>query len=184
LAGYLDVSSRENYPGGGTQPITREDGHCRRHLAPVRSAPTQTGGQALPYTYKWRDVAAALEQAAAETGDSDGTLLEFKNPLSGGPTMPTIGCHMLQLAPNQATPPRRHTGSTLYHVVQGAGRTSVGAGQDDAQHFVWNRRDSFFIPSNAWYRHHNSSSSEPAILFSVTDRPVLEKLRLDREDRC
>jgi gentisate 1,2-dioxygenase len=182
LSGYLDVSARENYPGGATQPITLEDGYCRRHLGPVRSAPTQAEGQALPYSYKWRDTVEALEQAAIEAGNGGGTSLEFRDPLSGGPTMPTIGCHVLRLAPHQATRPRRHTGSTLYHVVQGNGSTTVGSQEDDVQRFAWGRRDSLFIPPNAWYHHSNSSSTEPAILFSVTDRPVLEKLRLDREE--
>lgn len=33
-----------------------------------------------------------------------------------------------------------------------------------------------------WHRHANLSKTEPAILFSVTDRPVLEMTGLDREE--
>ena len=38
------------------------------------------------------------------------------------------------------------------------------------------------VPNWSWHRHINSSDSEPAILFSTTDRPLLETLGLYREE--
>ena len=43
--------------------------------------------------------------------------------------------------------------------------------------------DCFFVPSWNWYQFRNKSGKEPAIIFSVTDRPVLETLGLFREER-
>jgi 1-hydroxy-2-naphthoate dioxygenase len=76
---------------------------------------------ALPYSYKWRDTLNALnEMAAAGQADPyDGVLLEYAHPLSGGPTMPTIGCWVQLIPPGVTTKPQRHTGSTIYHVDKG-----------------------------------------------------------------
>ncbi|MCZ6608898.1 MAG: NADPH dehydrogenase, partial [Alphaproteobacteria bacterium] len=49
---------------------------------------------------------------------------------------------------------------------------------------AWGRRDCFFVPSQAWHSFTNISKSERAILFSVSDRPVLESLGLYREEQA
>jgi gentisate 1,2-dioxygenase len=38
------------------------------------------------------------------------------------------------------------------------------------------------VPSWNWHSFENKSTKEPAIIFSVTDRPVLESLGLFREE--
>jgi gentisate 1,2-dioxygenase len=60
--------------------------------------------------------------------------------------------------------------------VEGAGRTRIGEG------FIadWRPRDIFVVPSWAPVTH---EISEDAVLFSFSDRPVQEALRLYREDR-
>src|SRR6266478_5859305 len=76
------------------------------------------------------------------------------------------------------TKSQRHTSSTIYHVVQGEGVTSVGEKKAVRDNLNWGAKDCFFVPSWNWYQFTNKSSKEPAILFSVTDRPVLESLGL------
>ena len=110
-------------------------------------------------------------------------LLEYAHPLSGGPTMPTIGCWVQLIPPGVTTKPQRHTSSTIYHVVQGEGVTSVGEKKAVRDDLNWGTKDCFFVPSWNWYQFRNKSSKEPAIIFSVTDRPVLESLGLFREER-
>jgi len=39
------------------------------------------------------------------------------------------------------------------------------------------------VPSWKWHHFKNMSKKEPAIIFSVTDRPILESLGLFREER-
>jgi gentisate 1,2-dioxygenase len=192
LVNFLDAMTFESYPGtpGSNalfQPVVKPDGDSRRRLGAVRARRPDAvpDGRALPYAYKWRDTAAALEEmAAAGAADPhDGILLEYTNPLTGGPTLPTFTCRAQYLAPGMATRPQRHTGSVIYHVVRGSGVTHVGAKREACEELAWGMRDCFFVPSMAWHSLANPSQSEPAILFSVTDRPVLESLGLYREEK-
>jgi gentisate 1,2-dioxygenase len=108
-------------------------------------------------------------------------LLEYKNPVTGGPTLPTIGRSVQMLRPGAATRSHRHTCSTISHTVGRHGVTTVGRGKY-ATELERANHDCFFVPSDDWHEHRNASRSEPAYLFSVTDRPVLEALHLYREE--
>jgi gentisate 1,2-dioxygenase/1-hydroxy-2-naphthoate dioxygenase len=120
--------------------------------------------------------------AAGERDPHDGILLEYAHPITGGPTMPTIGCWVQMIPPGESTTPHRHTSSTIYHVVQGQGVTSVGPKKGAGKELVWSAHDCFFVPSWNWHSFKNNSAKEPAIIFSVTDRPVLESLGLFRQE--
>lgn len=128
LTNHLDATFHELYGEGPAQPVIKPDGYCRQRLGAVRPPTTSVGGQALPYTYKWRDTLRALEEivATGQRDPYDGVLLEYTNPLTGGPTMPTIGCWVQWLPPGETTRFHRHTSSTIYHVIQGEGVTTVG----------------------------------------------------------
>lgn len=193
LANFLDANIHENYQatpqkgnyfGNACQPVIKPDGYCRRRLGPVRARVGNHDGRAMPFTYKWADTLAALEHAqeAGEIDPRNGVLLEYANPLTGGPTMPTIACQAQLIPPGMETRPQRHTGSTIFHVVRGEGTTTVGNEPDSGDDYRWGLKDCFFVPSLRWHRFRNTSKSEPAILFSVTDRPVLESLGLYREE--
>ena len=110
----------------------------------------------------------------------EGLILEYSNPYTGGPTLPTLSCRVQLLRPGLETDPHKHTGTAIYHVIQGSGRTVLEGGEV----MEWGERDCFVIPS--WHEHRfaNDSLSDDAILFSMTDRPVLEALRLYREEKC
>ncbi|TMA80040.1 MAG: cupin domain-containing protein, partial [Deltaproteobacteria bacterium] len=132
------------------------------------------------FHYKWRDTQKTLRALARspETRDRfDGYLLEYRNPLTGGPTMTTIQCALQILPPGDETETHRHTSTVIYHVFRGKGTTQIGE-----RRFDWERGDSFVVP--LWYnhRHLNRSSSEEAILFSMSDAPVLKALDLYREE--
>ena len=185
LTNYLDASFHENYGEGPAQPVMKPDGYCRQRLGAIRPRTASVAGQALPYTYKWRDTLAALKETAAagQIDPYDGVLLEYAHPLTGGSTMPTIGCWVQQLPPGQTTKPHRHTSSTIFHVVQGEGVTTVGDKKNAGNDLTWGPKDCFFVPSWQWHQFKNTSKKEPAIIFSVTYRPVLESLGLFREER-
>jgi gentisate 1,2-dioxygenase len=185
LTNYLDAASEENYGEGPAQPVLKADGSCRHGMGPIRARRTAVDGRTLAYTYKWRDTLEALQGSAsgAAGDDCDGVLLEYTNPLSGGPTMPTIGCWVQWLKPGAATKPHRHTSSTIYHVVQGEGLTTVGGKKHAVNELAWGAKDCFFVPPWQWHHFRNNSRKDPAIIFSVTDRPVLESLGLYREER-
>jgi gentisate 1,2-dioxygenase len=138
----------------------------------------------LPLTdifhYKWRDTEPALRaltNSAATRNPFDGYLLEYRNPLTGGATMTTIQCAVQLLAAKEETEAHRHTSTVIYHVFRGSGATEIGK-----QRFEWEQGDSFVVP--LWYdhRHLNRSSADDAILFSMSDSPVLKALDLYREE--
>jgi 1-hydroxy-2-naphthoate dioxygenase len=184
LSRHLDAGFHESYAEGPAQPILKRDGYCRQQYGAIRPRMTHTSNAALPYTYKWRDTMKALNEVAGggERDAHDGVLLEYAHPLTGGPTMPTIGCWVQLIPPGESTKAHRHTSSTIYHVVQGQGVTSVGKSKSATKDLSWGAHDCFFVPSWNWHHFKNTSSKEPAIIFSVTDRPVLESLGLFRTE--
>jgi gentisate 1,2-dioxygenase len=183
VVNFLDCYPfRENWPKGEQQPLTRKDGASRRLYGPIRKPVVTYEGAGVPYHYKWGETLAALEELA-ESGNTDpydGVLLEYKNPLTGGHTFLTMTCYIQMLLPGQETQAHRHTGTTHYHVVQGEGVTVVD--REEPIELEWHEHDSFTLPPWRWHRYRNRSTSEPAILFSVTDRPLLEMTGLHREE--
>ena len=175
LTRYFDAMYSEVYGELPAQPITKPDGYGRQHHGVVRPHAAAIGPSAVAYSYKWRETLPVLEAEAEYPGDPyDGVLLEYTNPLTGGPTLPTIGAWIQMLRPGEATKPHRHTAATAYHAVKGQGVTTVG--RTDAKDLDWGEKDCFFIPPWQWHQHANLSKSEPAILFSLTDRPAVEGL--------
>lgn len=183
LVGYLDSMFSDRFAEGPVQPLTKPPGYSQQRFGTVRPRTTPVGNRALPYSYKWRDVLASLESqdSAGESDPYDGVLLEYTNPVTGGPTLPTIGCWVQMLRPGETTRPHRHTASTLYHTVEGKGVTILGKGT--TEELSWGEKDCFFVPPWAWHQHRNASSTERAILFSVTDRSLLETVGFYREEQ-
>ena len=131
------------------------------------------------FHYKWSDTYRTLRTLveAAAPDRFDGYLLEYRNPTTEGPTMPTIQCALSVLRPGQETEAHRHTSTVIYHAFRGSGSSFVGK-----ERFDWEAGDSFVVP--LWYphRHVNRAASEETILFSMSDEPVLKSLGLYREE--
>ena len=68
----------------------------------------------------------------------------------------------------------RETSCAVYRVVRGRGVTTV-----DDQTFEWEPGDFFVIPPRARHAHANVGT-EPAVLFTAQDVPLLKLLRLYR----
>ena len=133
------------------------------------------------FHYKWRDTNQTL-RTLVDSGNSpdlfDGYLLEFRNPATGGPTMPTVQCALQLLRPGQKTEIHRHTSTAIYHAFRGGGTTLIGE-----KRFDWEQGDTFVVPVWHAHGHSNRSSSQEAILFSMSDSPVLRSLNLYREEK-
>jgi gentisate 1,2-dioxygenase len=181
LITLLHLNMFEAY-GTEVQPIrcTSDD------VAPLFGAARPTGGPAGGaggyYHYRWRDTYPALKALAARdeaVSAHDGALLEYVNPLTGGPTLPTMAHALQLLRPGETTQAHRHLSTTIYHVVRGRGASRIGEAE-----VTWERGDSFVVP--VWYAHAhaNHSADEDAILFSVTDAPVARAFGLYREEAC
>src|SRR5712691_11152162 len=73
--------------------------------------------------YPLSQARATLERLAAEEIGSpfDGVILEYTNPLTGGPTTPTIACYIQMLRRGENTQAHRQVCCTNYHVIEGSG---------------------------------------------------------------
>jgi len=114
------------------------------------------------FLYKWDSCFSELRKERK---------FEYKNPLTGGPVMPTMGAR-LELV-NSESKFKRHTGSVVYQVAAGHGWSEIGG-----QRFEWEEKDIFCIPS--WTRYRHGASGE-AVLFSFNDFPAMRALSLYRE---
>jgi gentisate 1,2-dioxygenase len=179
----LDVWFAEKYPEGRSQPVTRPDGYHMKHFGPLRPRTPLDGPGPFPVKYPWKDTMAALEdlEKGGETDPYDAVVLEYVDPQTGGSTTATLHCRVQMIRPGEETRAHRHICSAVYFVVQGSGETRVGSSRADENTLKWGARDCFNIPTWHWHRFKNHSSSAPAILFSVTDQPLFQALRLYRE---
>ena len=145
-------------------------------------APLPREGWRKPYSpvfqYAWQDSYAALREATQHSS-FDGTVLEYTNPLTGGPVMPTIGAQLQRLAPGERTLAHRHTGSVIYQVAKGRGYSVL-----DGRRYDWEDKDIFCLPAWCMHEHANGSADEDAVLFSFNDFPVMRALALYREEAC
>ena len=128
--------------------------------------------------YRYNVVRQALDRLTADDADRyDGYIVEYVNPESGGPVMPTMSFTLQMLTGGMKTQRHRHTSSTIYCVAEGSGQTIV-----DDTCLEWKKNDVFVVPTWAWHEHRNDSA-EAAVLFGVTDSPTIKKLSLYREER-
>ena len=128
--------------------------------------------------YPWKDVEAELSRYAEAAGSpTDGVMLEYTDPRTGGPVLPTIGCNVQMLRPGLATVEHRKTSSAICFVMEGSGTTTV-----EGQTFSWGPHDIFAIPSWSWHSHVNRSPGERAVLFVTDDKPLLKAMKLYRTE--
>jgi gentisate 1,2-dioxygenase len=140
-------------------------------------APRWAGAPDAPtLIWKLADVEAALEELRGEDGSPfDDLIVDYRDPQTGGPVMPTLSASMQLLRPGVQTQAHRHTFSAVYHVVRGSGSSTIAG-----QRFDWAEGDTFALPTWAEHSHENPGSDD-AVLFSFTDEPALRALGLVRE---
>ncbi|MDH4189164.1 MAG: gentisate 1,2-dioxygenase [Betaproteobacteria bacterium] len=175
----FDAQFMENYPEE-VQPVFRKEGDAYNrygnNLAPLN--PVSPFGKTSPiFSYPYarsRETLATLSKNEAADA-CHGWKMQFVNPLTGGPAMPTIGS-FIQLMPKGFTSANyRSTDATVYSVVEGSGRVTIGG-----KNFDFEPRDSFVVP--AWAAVSFATNSE-SVLFSFSDRPAQQALGLWREKR-
>ena len=114
------------------------------------------------FLYKWD---ACLSELRKEK------IFKYKNPLTGGAVMPTMGARLELISSESKF--KRHTGSIIYQVAAGHGWSEVGG-----QRFEWEEKDIFCVPSWTAYRH---GAAQEAVLFSFNDIPAMKALGLFRQ---
>lgn len=144
----------------------------------ARPVTSEDDKPATPLHYRWRDIEPALKQLTEGPANPyEGYAMEYVNPLTGGPTLPTLSCWMQLLKAGQRTQSHRHTSTALYHAYRGKGTTVI-----NGKPFEWEQGDSFVVPLWHWHEHANESATDDAVLFSMNDAPVLRPFGLYREE--
>jgi gentisate 1,2-dioxygenase len=162
------------------QPVSRGEGaslaRYGNNLKPLNAvAPFGKTSPIFSYPYdRTRETLAKLAKEA-EPGPCDGWKMEFINPLTGGPAMPTISTFIQLLPKGFRSRPYRSTDGTVYSVAEGRGKVKIG---DDE--FDFEPKDTFVVPS--WDAVSIEAAAE-CVLFSYSDRAAQQALGLWREHR-
>jgi gentisate 1,2-dioxygenase len=129
-------------------------------------------------SYRWQVVRDTLHRLRHEQGSPyDGIIVEFVNPANGGSVGPTMSICAQLLRPGEKTLSHRQNINTIYIGAEGHGYTVV-----DGKRLDWAQHDVFCVPTWQWHEHGNDSG-EDAIVYSVSDAPVIEKLGLYAEQQ-
>jgi gentisate 1,2-dioxygenase len=175
LVATLESIFFENHPDDNQ--IVRGHNLSQKLLARTPGLGVAGPASDKPYSpllrYPYADTDRALTQLRSETGASMVTV-EYRNPLTGGPAIPTFSSEMSRVVPGARTATQRKTGSSVYVVLHGSGRSVI-----DGQRFDWSAGDVFVTPSWSSVDHEVEEASD---LFSISDRPVLQALHLYRTE--
>jgi gentisate 1,2-dioxygenase len=158
-----------------TKPVN--DSERRFGIGQLRPTWEHPAGPSSPLlNYKWERTEEALGRlATSDASPFDDVALEYINPHTGGPVLPTMACWIQLIRPGVRTRAHRQTNSAVYHVFRGNGYSVI-----NGERFTWKTGDFFVVPPWVWHEHANDARQE-AILFSVQDTPILQALGLYRE---
>jgi gentisate 1,2-dioxygenase len=163
------------------QTVARPRGWSAAQFGPTRAKHPDhsTTAHRPPYRYAWAETKARLDILAEGPGDPfEAVTLSFADPVTGGPTLPTVDCEITLLRDGERTRSHRHTAAAIYHVFEGEGAVRVG----DAR-LEWRRGDTFVVPSWAWHAFEGRTGTS-ALLFSINDGPVMKSLGFWREEQA
>jgi gentisate 1,2-dioxygenase len=121
--------------------------------------------------FPWREVKAALADLVTVTPRGEAVRLAYVNPETGAECMPILGFSAIQLRPGETLDLPRHSASSVFHAVEGAGTVEIDGSSLDFQQF-----DTVAVPTHAKVRIENASTVKPAYLFVVDDAPMQKKL--------
>jgi gentisate 1,2-dioxygenase len=181
----LDIPLTRFFSGGfaengsqASQPLARPEGRSLaaygHNMAPVRHLHSGSSSPIFNYPYARSREALETLRRQEEIDAWVGVKLRYINPLTGGAPMPTIGAAMQLLPAGFRGLPYRSTDGTVYSVVEGHGSAIIGG-----QRYAFSPRDTFVVPSWATLAF---EATEDVVLFSFSDRPVLEAIGLLREE--
>lgn len=146
-------------------------------MVPAGQVEPPAAGHSPLLAYRWADTDAALRHQMELSGKTDVTV-RYTDPVRGGDVMPTLRCEMRRVAAGHQTAAHRQAGSQVATVLHGSGRITIGDSEFDIEH-----GDILAIPSWAWTTIHANPGSEDLDLFTTSDAPVLDALKLFREER-
>ncbi len=184
-ATYFEFDYKEELGGGSAQKRVQSakvpDDYSQRMYGTGGLMPrggvshSRGAGTSSPmFVYRWENTERMLRQLRDREPDPhQGTLVEFINPVTGGPTYKTMTFFVMLLRPGEKLLAMRQTASQICTVFRGRGSSIVGKAR-----FDWEQFDTFCIPGGEWYEHANTNTSagEDAIILISSDEPTLRIL--------
>jgi gentisate 1,2-dioxygenase len=117
--------------------------------------------------FPWRQALAALSRAT----EIEPGFRRYRYPQS---LLPSLDCGLLSLAQGKKTRAWRTTSNSVMVVAKGQGVSQIGAAT-----IHWKENDVFTLPHWQWIEH---EASFEAVLFQVTDEPLLKMLGYLRDE--
>jgi gentisate 1,2-dioxygenase len=144
-------------------------------LLPVDADRSKNHSPLFSYPYERTRAALAALSSGGRIDPVHGIKLKFANPLNGDYALPTIAAFMQLLPHGFSGLPYRATDGAVFVVAEGTGKAKVGA-----HRYELKKDDIFVVPNWTWYAF---ESTDDLVLFSYSDRAILEKVGLWREQR-
>jgi len=126
-----------------------------QEFEPVRSSVMHS-----PMRFPWADTQSAIKGASSDAAGHFGRTIDLPAPL-----MPTITTRVHAWQAGWSNRPYRHAANTVYLVMQGHGRSTIG---DDT--FDWEFGDTIAAP--AWSRIEHRSAAD-SVLFAMSDENLM-----------
>lgn len=177
LVNALSGMFYEDYPQK-THPVRDATNSSQRSygrgLRPTGEVRNTAYSPILNYTFG--SAQEALEtQPSRAWSPTDGRVVEYLNPLTGGPILPTMDAFLQRVDPGMTLRSHRQSSSKILMGVEGEGTVEV-----ENEEFRWRPFDVMVVP--AWAKHRLTCvGRSPAVLFSYTNAPVMRALQLYRE---
>jgi gentisate 1,2-dioxygenase len=179
LVNHLGATFSEDYKGEGAFPQSRppHDSFSRYGSGMLPLEPI-VGRNSPVFAYPYTRTREALEnlRKANDLDACHGIKLKYANPATGDWVMPTIATFAQLLPKGFKTAPYRSTEATVVMVAEGRGKATVGE-----QTYTLTKNDIFVVPNWMWW---DLEAQDDMVLLSYSDRAVLEKLDLWREQRA
>ncbi|HWO42277.1 MAG TPA: cupin domain-containing protein [Candidatus Eisenbacteria bacterium] len=154
------------------EEIRKPAAYGERVLGHARRVVDETPFPLPPMRYPWRHTKAALMalREAGERDPYDGVFVMLASPVDAGPTLPTIAWQAQLFARGEKTLAHRHNSTTFYFAFEGEGAVII-----EGERLEYQRGDIFAVPAWKWH-HHENTSGQDSILFSIDDWPAMKKL--------
>ncbi|MBM3528962.1 MAG: gentisate 1,2-dioxygenase [Alphaproteobacteria bacterium] len=179
LVNHLGATFSDDYDGEGAFPQSRppHDSFSRygSGLLPLEPV-TQRASPMFAYPYERTRTALENLRKANDWDACHGLKLKFANPATGDWVMPTIATFAQLLPKGFKTAQYRSTEATVVMTAEGRGKATVGD-----RTYTLGKNDIFVVPNWTWWQ---LEADDDLVLLSYSDRAVLEKLDLWREQRA
>jgi gentisate 1,2-dioxygenase len=126
------------------------------------------GGSSPMFVYRYDAMRELLDKHRDVEGNGhEGLLVEYVDPLTGGPVYKTMTFFMQMVRNGETTLPLKQSASLLVAPFEGRGHALI-----DGVRFDLERFDTVAIPGGHWVQYVNEGN-DPLILFVASDEPAV-----------